>query len=70
MPIIPFKTKIDGPGNQSFQLRNEIDIIDEAFQYFRINVLFKNYEIQGPADKVIVYLSVLLSHMFKLTENM
>lgn len=47
-----------------------MDIIDEAFAFFRVNVLFKNYELKGPADKVLVYLFVLLSHMFKSTENM
>lgn len=37
---------------------------------FRINVLFKNFEIKGPADKVLIYLLVLLSHLFKVTDNM
>lgn len=42
LPIIPFRTKIDGPAKVNFQFAN-MDIIDEAFTYFRINVLFKNY---------------------------
>lgn len=49
----------------NFDLRNNMDIIDEAFAFFRINVLFKNYEIRGPGDKIIVYLMVFLSHLFK-----
>ena len=28
------------------------DIIDEAISYFRLNILFKTFEIQTPADKV------------------
>ena len=60
-----FRTKIDGPANINFQPKNNIDIIDEAFEYFRVNVLFKNFEIKGPGDKVLVYLFVLLSHLFK-----
>jgi hypothetical protein len=43
MPLIPFKTKIEGPANQNFQTQNGEDIIDEAYKFFRINVLFKNY---------------------------
>lgn len=70
MPILPFRTKIDGPANVNFQPLNNIDIIDEAFQYFRINVLFKNFEIKGPGDRVLVYLFVLLSHLFKTVEQM
>ncbi len=68
LPIIPFRTKIDGPAKVNFQFAN-MDIIDEAFTYFRINVLFKNYEIKGPGDKLIVYLSVYLSHLFKTLEQ-
>lgn len=47
-----------------------MDVIDEAFAFFRINVLFKNYEVKGPGDKVLIYLFVFLSHLFKLAENM
>jgi hypothetical protein len=43
MPVIGFKTKLDGPANTQFQLRNDMDIIDEVFAYFRVNVLFKNF---------------------------
>ena len=28
------------------------DIVDEAIGYFRLNILFKTFEIQSPADKV------------------
>jgi hypothetical protein len=56
-----------------FEIRSvngqKMDIIDEAIAYFRVNVLFKNFELRGPADKVLVYLMVLLSHMFKVLEN-
>ena len=70
MPIIPFKTKIEGPASSTqFQPKNNMDIIDEAFLFFRVNVLFKNYEIRGPGDKVLVYLFVYLSHIFKTVEQ-
>ena len=47
-----------------------MDIIDEALLYFRVNVLFKNFEIKGPGDKVLVYLFVLISHIFKTLDQM
>ena len=70
LAIIPFKTKLDGPANQGFNQIQGEDIIDEAFKVFRINVLFKNFEIKGYGDKALVYLLVLLSYLFKSTENM
>lgn len=33
------------------------DIIDETLRYFKPNVLFRNYEIKGTADRVLVYLT-------------
>lgn len=66
---MPFKTKIDGPANVNYQFGN-MDIIDEAFAYFRVNVLFKNFEIKGNPDKVLIYLFVFLSHLFKTLEQM
>lgn len=68
LPLIPFKTKIDGPANVNYQYKG-CDIIDEAFMYFRVNVLFKNFEIRGPGDKVLVYMFVFLSHLFKTVEQ-
>ena len=38
----------------------ELDIIDEAIIYFRANVLFKNFSIDGDADKLIVYITVFI----------
>ena len=35
----------------------ELDIIDEAIIYFRANVLFKNFNIEGDADKPLVYIT-------------
>ena len=36
------------------------DIIDEALNFFRANILFKFYDIRGPGDRVIVYLTVFI----------
>jgi len=34
------------------------DIIDEAISFYRANVLFRNYEIHGGADRIILYLTL------------
>ncbi len=70
LPLIPFKTKLDGPGGTGFQSSTGEDIIEEAFKVFRVNVLFKNFEIRCPGDKVLIYLMVLISHLFKSTEGL
>ena len=38
----------------------ELDIIDEAIIYYRANVLFKNFNIEGDADKLLVYITVFI----------
>jgi actin related protein 2/3 complex subunit 3 len=34
------------------------DIIDEVLMYFRANVLFRNFEVRGGADKTLIYLTL------------
>jgi hypothetical protein len=36
------------------------DIISEALNLFRANALFRNFEIQGPADRVLIYLILFI----------
>lgn len=60
---MPLRTSTTGPA----PITKERDIIDEAFDLFRVNVLFKNFEIKGPADPVLMYLMVCLTQCFKLT---
>ena len=35
-------------------------MIDEAISYFRASVFFKNFEVQGPADKTMIYITVFI----------
>jgi actin related protein 2/3 complex subunit 3 len=37
------------------------DIIDEALNLFRANCLFRNFEIKGNADRVLIYLILFIS---------
>lgn len=34
------------------------DIIDEVLMYFRANVLFRNFDVRGGADKTLIYLTL------------
>ena len=43
---LPGNDTVVEPGSESF------DIIDEAIDFFRANILFKTFELQNPADKV------------------
>jgi hypothetical protein len=36
------------------------DIIDEAINFFRANVMFKNFEMKGPADRTLCYLTLFI----------
>jgi actin related protein 2/3 complex subunit 3 len=36
------------------------DIVDEAIYYFRPNCFFRNFEIQGAADRVLIYLLLFI----------
>eukprot|EP00802_Teleaulax_amphioxeia_P023706 Tamp_24326.p1 GENE.Tamp_24326~~Tamp_24326.p1 ORF type:complete len:195 (-),score=50.23 Tamp_24326:409-912(-) len=62
--LLPFRTSCKGPVNTgkvgAFEGDGD-DIIDEALTYYRANVLFRNYELQGGADRVIIYLTLYIS---------
>ena len=66
IPILPLKTKIQGPAPS--QISNDEDIIDEAIKYFRINVFFQNYDITCPADKVLIFVTVCIQKCLELIQ--
>lgn len=59
IPLLPIKTQI--PGTAPRGNPNEKDIIDEALELFKANVLYKNFEIKGDADRLLVYLTFYIS---------
>jgi len=72
--MLPFRTSCKGPVNTSkvgsFEgAEDEKDIIDEAIHYYRANVLFRNYEMQGKADRLIVYLTLYISACLQRIEQ-
>lgn len=62
--LLPFRTTCKGPVNTAkvgaFEGEGE-DIIDETLTYYRANVLFRNYELQGGADRVMIYLTLFIT---------
>jgi hypothetical protein len=67
-PLLPLRTKTRGPAytlpipspplpaHESPDPDDEsYDILDEVLALFRANTFFRNFEIQGPADRLLVY---------------
>ncbi|KAH0523234.1 hypothetical protein TsFJ059_008269 [Trichoderma semiorbis] len=67
-PLLPLRTKTRGPAyvlpfpspplpaHESPEIESEsYDILDEVLRLFRANTFFRNFEIKGPADRLLVY---------------
>ncbi|KAK4046871.1 subunit of the Arp2/3 complex [Microbotryomycetes sp. JL201] len=59
MSLLPFASKIRGPAPPPADLSRD-DIVTEALDLFRANSLFRNFEIRGPADRVLIYLILFI----------
>jgi len=59
MFILPVKTKVRGPAPVADP--DQADIIDETLDLFRANSLFRNFEIKGPADRLLIVLILFVS---------
>jgi actin related protein 2/3 complex subunit 3 len=46
-----------------------IDIIDEAINYFRANVLFRKFEVKSSSDKLLIYLTLYINMCLKRIEG-
>ena len=57
--IIPFNTDFRGP---SLPCTEKEDIVDESIEYFRANSFFKNFEIKGDADRLLIYGMLFVQH--------
>lgn len=59
LPSLPADTSdlnLD-PAHESY------DILDESLSLFRANTLFRNFEIKGPADRVLIYSILYISDL-------
>ncbi|KAI0113695.1 ARP2/3 complex ARPC3 subunit [Nemania sp. FL0031] len=74
VPLLPLRTKTRGPAyvlpppnpplpaTESPDPDSEsYDILDEVLSLFRANTFFRNFEIQGPADRLLIYGILFLS---------
>ncbi|CAB3402381.1 unnamed protein product [Caenorhabditis bovis] len=52
MGKLPLRTNFKGPAPHTSQE----DVIDEALTYFKPNIFFREFEIKGPADRMLIYL--------------
>jgi actin related protein 2/3 complex subunit 3 len=41
------------------------DIVDEAVYYFKSNMMHKTFEVKGPADRTVLYLTLYLQQCLK-----
>jgi actin related protein 2/3 complex subunit 3 len=55
--MLPLRGNSSGPAPKS---EEDKDVVDEAIQLFRATIMFKNFKPEGPADKMIVYLTVFI----------
>ncbi|ELT90587.1 hypothetical protein CAPTEDRAFT_171381 [Capitella teleta] len=62
MALLPLRTKFKGPAPVD---QSDFDIIDEALNFFKANVFFRNYEIKGEADRTLIYITLYISECLK-----
>lgn len=72
-PVLPLRTRTRGPAYTLPALPSDVpdtdvppdnesyDCIDEILSLFRANVLFRNFEINGPADRMLIYGTLFVS---------
>ncbi|KAH8988522.1 ARP2 3 complex 21 kDa subunit [Lactarius akahatsu] len=58
--IYPIKTRLRGPAPVAASTEQG-DIIDETLDLFRANSLFRNFEIKGPGDRLLIILILFIS---------
>lgn len=59
MPVLPLKTRVRGPA-PSVDASEEEDVVDEALRLFRANMLFRNFELLGGGDRLLLYLTLFI----------
>ncbi len=82
-PLLPLRTKTRGPAYTLPQLppnTNTLDVdpdsesydcLDEILSLFRANTFFRNFEIKGPADRMLIYGILFISDcLSKVKPNM
>ncbi len=61
--LLPLKTKVMGPAPHC--RTTDLDIVVEAINYFRANVLFRSFPTHGTADLTLAYLTVFIGQVLR-----
>jgi len=84
VPLLPLRTRTRGPAyalpalpanaNAAFDVdpdSESYDPLDEVLSLFRANTFFRNFEIKGPADRLLIYGILFVSEcLTKVKSNM
>ena len=62
--ILPLKA-LNSKGVATHADENEKDVVDETLEYFRANMLFTTFDIQGDADRLLIYLTSFAAQCIK-----
>ncbi|KAJ2720964.1 subunit of the Arp2/3 complex [Coemansia sp. Benny D115] len=60
IPLLPLLTKTRGPAPYADPSMTQ-DAVTEALELFRPNSFFKNFEIKGPGDRLLIYVILFIS---------
>lgn len=55
-PLLPVSITAKGQLPET----REPDIVDESIYLFKANALFRAFEVKGPADKLLIYLTMYI----------
>ena len=65
IPLLPIKTSDKSGAAPVITDPKEKDVIDEAIELYRAQILFKNFRVKGPADKVNVFLTSFIQKILQ-----
>uniref|UniRef100_A0A7S3DGL1 Actin-related protein 2/3 complex subunit 3 n=1 Tax=Palpitomonas bilix TaxID=652834 RepID=A0A7S3DGL1_9EUKA len=65
--MLPLKTSVRGPAPPADPAVE--DIIDEVLFTFKSNILFRNFDIQGNADRTLIYLTLYITKCLQTIEK-
>ena len=61
-PLVPVRSSKEPSAARSDVSK---DIVDEVLYAFRSNILFRNFEVKGAADKLLIYLTLYVTLCLK-----
>lgn len=64
IPLLPIAST-SGQQTPAQQQPGAGDIVDEAIELFRANSLFRSFDVQNSADKLLIYLTLFLNQCLR-----